>query len=246
MKSQNISGVEDKQDMQKWETHLHTKKGSICGQVSPRNVAKIYAQAGYDGIVITNHFNLANFENYYKGRKINWVSRFLKEYRSLKKHCKKYGIKVLLGMEMCLAGDERTKDSPEYSELLVYGITPEELDDFGLNILYRSQKDFFDLCNQNGWICGQSHPFRADNVKQLDFRLMHFLEAYNGHFHHENRNDLAARAAEEFNLIPIGGSDFHNSDGIGCGLLFPDDLKIENEKDFAAAVMSGKGRIIYR
>ena len=119
--------------MQKWETHLHTKNGSGCGQVSTRNVAKIYAKAGYDGIVVTNHFNLTNFQSYYKGRKINWVGRFLKEYRSLKKHCAKYGITVLLGLEMCLAGDEYTKDKPEYSELLVYGITPEELDDASLD-----------------------------------------------------------------------------------------------------------------
>lgn len=232
--------------MQKWETHLHTKKGSGCGQVSTRNVAKIYAKAGYTGIVVTNHFNLTNFRTYYKGRKINWVSRFLKEYRSLKKHCAKYGIKVLLGLEMCLAGDEYTKEKPEYSELLVYGVTPDELDDFGLNILYRTQKDFFDLCNQNGWICGQSHPFRTDNVKQLDFTLMHFLEAYNGHVRHDNRNDLAAQTAEKFNLIPIGGSDFHKPEDFGCGLLFPDDLKINTEKDFARAVLSGKGEIIYR
>ena len=232
--------------MQKWETHLHTKNGSGCGQVSTRKVAKIYAEAGYNGIVVTNHFNLTNFRSYYKGRKINWVKRFLKEYRSLKKHCKKYGITVLLGMEMCLAGDEYTANKPEYSELLVYGITPEELNEFGLNVLYRSQKDFFDLCNSCGWICGQSHPFRTDNVKQLDFTLMHFLEAYNGHVRHDNRNDLAEETAKKYGLIPIGGSDFHREEDFGCGLCFPDEIKIETEKDFAQAVLSGKGVIIRR
>ncbi|MBO4539536.1 MAG: hypothetical protein J5781_04610, partial [Clostridia bacterium] len=54
------------------------------------------------------------------------------------------------------------------------------------------------------------------------------------------------KTAEEYNLIPIGGSDFHREEDFGCGLLFPDDVKIETEKDFAKAILSGKGVIIKR
>lgn len=231
--------------MQKWETHCHSKKGSGCGAVSTRKMAKIYAKAGYNGIVLTNHFNISNFEGYFKGRKINWVRRYLKEYYSLKKQAKKYGMTVLIGLEMSLAGDEPRQGKKGYSELLVYGITPKQLDEYGLDLMYRTQEDFYKLCDQNGWICGQSHPFREGTVP-LDFRFMHFVEAYNGHTRHKNNNDLADKAAEEYELLKTGGSDFHQPHDYGCGMLFPDEMKIENEKDFVDAVRSGKGRIIYR
>ena len=231
--------------MQKWETHCHSKKGSICGLVSTKKMAKIYAENGYNGIVLTNHFNISNFRNYFRGRKINWVRRYLDEYRSLKKHCEKYGITVLLGLEMCLEGDEPRLGKKGYSELLVYGITPEELDEFGLDLMYRTQKEFFELCNDCGWICGQSHPFR-EGTNPLDFQYMHLLETYNGHVRHVNNNDMAKSTAEKFGLIPTDGSDFHRNVDSGCGMYFPDDMKIETEKDFVAALRSGRGQFIYR
>ncbi len=231
--------------MQKWETHLHTKKGSSCGEVPPRKVAKIYANAGYNGIVVTNHFNLANFENYFKGRKINWAKRYLKEYYLLKKHCKKYGITVLLGLEMCLVGDEPRPGKKGYSELLLYGITPEQLLDFGMSLVYHTQEEFFTICNELGWICGQSHPFR-EGTNPLDFKYMHLLETYNGHERHVNNNDIAKKTAEEYGLIQTDGSDFHIPCDYGCGMLFDDDCKIENETDFVAALRSGKGEFILR
>ncbi len=231
--------------MQKWETHLHTKKGSVCGAVSPRKVAKIYAQAGYTGIVVTNHFNLSNFENYFKGRKINWIRRYLKEFYALKKHCSKYKITVLLGLEMCLAGDEKRPGKEEYSELLVYGITPERLLDYNLSLLYHTQEEFFTICNQEGWLCGQSHPFREGTVP-LDFNYMHLLETYNGHTRHVNNNEVAENTAKKYHLIPTDGSDFHQEKDFGCGMLFPDDMKIETEKDFVNALLSQKGIFILR
>ena len=231
--------------MQKWETHLHTKKGSRCGAVSPRKVAKIYAEAGYDGIVVTNHFNLSNFEEYFRGRKINWVDRYLKEYRLLKKHCEKYGVTVILGLEMSLVGDERRADKDGYSELLVFGVTPEQLRDYNLSLLYHTQEEFFDICENEGWICGQSHPFR-EGIIPLDFRYMHLLETYNGHTRHVNNNEIAVKTAEEYGLIPTDGSDFHIESDFGCGMLFPDDMVIKTESDFVAALRSRRGEFIKR
>ncbi len=231
--------------MQKWETHMHTFRGSACGLVRAKKAAEVYKKAGYDGVVLTNHFNMANFRSYYGGRQKNWIKRYLKEFFSFRKYCEKQGVKALLGLELSLIPDEKSIRSKTYAELLLYGITPEELALYGLDLLRLSQADLFYLCEKNGWILGQSHPFR-DHVKLLDTDYMHFVEAYNGHPGHNSRNDQANALAEEKGLSKSGGSDFHRLGYEKCGMAFPDSVTIENEKDFAAALKSGIGTIIKR
>ena len=44
--------------------HLHTINNSHCGQEEPADIARIYAEAGYNGIVVTNHFNRTDLFGY--------------------------------------------------------------------------------------------------------------------------------------------------------------------------------------
>lgn len=39
------------------DMHVHTKEVSACGHVGARRVVTLYAEKGYDAIVITNHLN---------------------------------------------------------------------------------------------------------------------------------------------------------------------------------------------
>ena len=52
----------------KLEMHLHTKGNSPCGHTPPSEIIKVYKEAGYDGIVCTNHFNRYLYENYLEGK----------------------------------------------------------------------------------------------------------------------------------------------------------------------------------
>ena len=50
--------------MIKLETHCHTLHGSHCGLADADTIVSRYLDAGYDGVVITNHFVKKHFENY--------------------------------------------------------------------------------------------------------------------------------------------------------------------------------------
>ena len=41
----------------KIEMHIHTSEGSFCGKVSVYDVVRMHSEAGYDAMVLTNHFN---------------------------------------------------------------------------------------------------------------------------------------------------------------------------------------------
>ena len=40
----------------KYETHLHTSETSACAVSSAGDMVRAYADAGYTGIVVTDHF----------------------------------------------------------------------------------------------------------------------------------------------------------------------------------------------
>ena len=41
----------------KLDIHVHTSETSSCGQVSAQEAVRLYEQAGYDGIIITDHYH---------------------------------------------------------------------------------------------------------------------------------------------------------------------------------------------
>ena len=43
----------------KLDIHVHTSETSSCGQVSAQEAVRLYEQAGYDGIIITDHYHLS-------------------------------------------------------------------------------------------------------------------------------------------------------------------------------------------
>ena len=45
-----------------YDLHVHTSNISPCGHVDAEEVARLYAQAGYTGIVVTNHY----WESYFR------------------------------------------------------------------------------------------------------------------------------------------------------------------------------------
>ena len=42
----------------KIELHIHTEGFSYCGKLSVAEIVELYSKAGYDAIVLTNHFTL--------------------------------------------------------------------------------------------------------------------------------------------------------------------------------------------
>ena len=78
------------------ELHTHTTPVSLCGEATPEELMSIYSELGYHTVVITNHFYKDE-----KGRsKEEYLDWYIKDYEDAKKASLKYGVKVLLGVEI--------------------------------------------------------------------------------------------------------------------------------------------------
>ena len=55
-----------------YETHVHSLTGSACGQCTPQEIVKAYKQAGYAGLILTDHFIKGNTS---VPRELDWETR---------------------------------------------------------------------------------------------------------------------------------------------------------------------------
>ena len=209
--------------MIKCEMHLHVLGTSPCAKVAPDDIAKLYSKAGYGAITVTNHYMKWLFLNYYKAETEEGKLKFyIDSYKSLKKSCQPYGIKVFLGMEL----NPEFINTPEHcpaAEILCYGVTEKFLYQYP-GLYDYSLENLYELFNKNGIVMFQSHPFR-EYCLRFDPKYLHGVEIYNGHPTHNSHNDAAEKYAKENNLLGISGSDFHEFDGtISGGIYIPESI----------------------
>ena len=88
--------------MYKIETHMHTNHVSKCGWLTAQELAAGYKAAGYDAVVVTDHFNRTTFD--YLGIDTtapgDKVHAFLEGYRRMAEAGEKVGLKVFKGAEL--------------------------------------------------------------------------------------------------------------------------------------------------
>lgn len=201
------------------ETHIHTNIGSSCGKVSPAEIPWLYKNAGYDAIVITDHYAEETITTYPKS-----ADAWLEGYRMARDAGKEAGIKVFLGMEL------RVK-SLGIEDFLVYGLD-EAFIKKNDKLYLLPLPDAFAFLDSCGFLVYQAHPFRDENVVQNP-RFMHGIEVYNGKLRQENNNEKAESYAKKHSLMQIAGSDFHRYEDVGTGGIYI-DKGIETEQEFAA------------
>ncbi len=105
--------------MYQYDLHCHTQGVSKCGKVSPQEGARLYIESGYDGVVITNHFNHYTLDGLPEGS--SWddkVDFFLSGWRDFRDAAGDK-LTVLLGMEL--------RFTENFNDYLVYGVTEEFL-----------------------------------------------------------------------------------------------------------------------
>lgn len=187
----------------KIETHAHTNPASPCSMASSEEVVRLYKEAGFDAVCITNHFILNLFEgqSIYKNlTKEEKIDRWLKDFDEAKKYGEKYGIKVILGAEL--------RFIENLNDYLIYGINRDDLlriYDFLGGTLENFRKNL-KLPNS---VFIQAHPFR-DPCKPADASLLDGVETFNCHISHNPKTTEAVRYAKENNIaIALCGSDFH-------------------------------------
>ncbi len=199
------------------ELHLHTKKNSSCGEVSPYRIARVYARAGYSAIAVTNHFSPL-FYDYLAGRSHRAkLKSYKRQFFRLRRWARLYGITVLFGMELSQLGYEHSGKGNPYYEILVYGITPEDITDDIMELFYLPLDQLHQYASQRGWILVQAHPYRSDSIL-LEPSYVDGIEVHNGHAGHNSHNEQAEARAEQYRLIKTAGSDYHFLGGESSGI----------------------------
>jgi predicted metal-dependent phosphoesterase TrpH len=208
-------------NMFKYELHAHTAEVSSCGHVDADALVQVYGKAGYQGLVITDHFHGKYLESL---GSISWdekIDRYLSGYRKAREEGLRINMDILWGLELRF-----TENSNDY---LVYGLDEDFLNEH--QDLHESNiVDFMaDIGDRKDLLVFQAHPFRI-GCHFVEPPIVHGLEIFNGNRRHDSRNHLAVNAARENDLLVISGSDFHRPEDLGSGgILVPERISTNAE-----------------
>ncbi len=217
----------------KIEMHAHTKEVSPCACIPAKVMVKAYADAGYQGLVITDHFNGYVLESF-PGSPRERVTKYIEGFQRAEEAAEGTGLRIILGMESCIAGGG--------DDFLIYGID--------VNFLYEhpqfyayTQEEAFRACEEYGALLFQAHPGRPGRVFR-DVRYMHGVEWYNGNPRDDNNNEKVWEWAKQYpQLLHSSGSDYHNLEDLACaGIILP--YEVHNSRELAEAMRKRDHQLI--
>ena len=198
----------------KLDLHVHTSEVSSCGHVPAEEMVRLYRDAGYDAIVITDHLIAGKNAEMPMDERALW---YLSGYRAARAEGERLGMTVLLGAELRFACG--------HEDFLLYGITEEDIApimrDLDSGIL---PGDFYRKIHETGrMVLIQAHPFRP-GLSQAPLSELDGIEVYNAHPEHDSHNELAmARALQGGgSFIKTSGSDAHKTHHVGRGGIIID------------------------
>ena len=169
--------------------------------IDGRVKGKTYKEAGYTGIIITDHFFRGNT---CIRKDLPWEERidlFCKGYENAKARGDEIGIDVFFGWEETFEGQD----------FLIYGLDKNWMKAHP-EMEYWTIREQFEAVNQAGGMVIHAHPFR-DRPYIPKIRLfpdhVHGVEIFNaGNF--EEENEEAYMYAKKYNLPVTAGSDSHH------------------------------------
>lgn len=211
-----------------YDTHVHTSEVSPCGFVPGAEMVRLYKEAGYQGIIITDHY----YNHYFNELgEIPWKEKadcYLSGFRAASEEGKRIGLKVILGIELSFQENNN-------NDYLIFGIDESFI--YENPELYKmTLKTFRESIQGQNIFIFQAHPFRK-GVKPAPPILLDGVEIFNANPRHESHNDLAYSFAKENNLIMLNGSDAHRIEDVGGGGIYLKE-EISNSKEFAKLIKS--------
>ena len=224
--------------MFKYELHMHTSEGSRCAKSDYKSQLQKYANSGYTGVVLTDHFFNSN-SSFLKDEP-DWltkVERFNEHYEAVKEYGKSLSLDVFFGFEFC---------SPGSHEQLIYGTTVDFLRKTP-DLDKKSTQYLCDAVREFQGVSSLAHPFRqADYIdlsKPSGLEYCDCVEVYN----YFNRNPLwnlqALELAQKSGKKFTAGSDAHSTEVAGHSGIAT-DFKITTPKQLADAILSDKTQLI--
>ena len=215
-----------------YETHMHTCLASACGVSTGKEHARFYREAGYTGIIMTDHFFGGNTAI---NRELPWEERidlFWRGYEDAKEEGDRIGLDVFFGLEQNYAGDE----------YLIYGLTKEYMKAHP-EMEHWTRRQQLEEVHRAGGCVIQAHPFRMrgymDRIR-LGTLFCDGIEAAN--LGNEQIDDARAyRMGRELNLVMTAGSDNHHSPRPGTYGVELEE-KLTDIRDYVRVIL-GRGSI---
>ena len=207
------------------DLHVHTSETSSCGKVPAAEMARLFHEAGYAAITITDHLIAGKNIDMPVKQRVDW---YLSGYRAARAAGEKLGLTVLLGAEARMAdGNE---------DFLLFGVQEDDIPWLmGLLDSGIEEPAFYDIVHATGrYLMIQAHPFRQ-GLRQMPLDKLDGIEVYNGHPGHDSHNDLALQRAHlgGADFIFTSGSDAHQVPHVGRGGMLT-DVWIDNTRAQAA------------
>ena len=221
-----------------YETHMHTCQVSACAKTPGRDYIQRYIDAGYAGIIITDHFYRGNCAI---DRSLPWqefVNRFCAGYEDARNEGEKRGLPVFFGWEENYDGDE----------YLIYGLDNAWMLEHPEMPTW-SRRQQYEIVRAAGGCVVQAHPFRARSYNHTIYlaeRLCDAVEVFNAG-NDPRWNSLAMRYADVVGLPKTAGSDNHHAEAMRpeklAGVAF--DRPLESIHDYVAAILEGRSFGLY-
>lgn len=221
-----------------YETHMHTSEGSRCGQCPAKDMVRAYHEAGYAGVIVTDHNWGGNTAVDRNLPWEEWIDTFFKGYFNAKEEGDRIGLPVFLGYEATHGCGH---------DFLIYGFSIDWMKAHP-ELKSATIKEQLQLIHSCGGMVIEAHPYReADYIDEvLVFpEYADGIEMFNGaHLSHGEEgigwNNKAVLLAKENNLPGTAGSDQHSTNLAMAGVAFRTPLKdiedymdrIRNKKDY--------------
>jgi len=211
-----------------YDTHVHTAEVSPCGYLFAEQMIGLYNNAGYTGLIITDHYHKGTVE--LPGS--SWqetADHFLLGYRNAVEAGRKLDMDVLLGME--LRFDTGSED------YLIYGFNEEFIYEHPYLNRY-TLETFRELIKGTDIMIFQAHPFRP-GMTPANPALLDGVEAFNRNPRHNSHNDEAYGYGLSNNLLMLSGSDAHRTEDVGrSGILITE--RLHSIQEFVSLLRSGR------
>ena len=203
-----------------YETHLHTSQASACAKNTGREMAIAHKEAGYTGIIVTDHFVYGNTAVDRSLPWQDWVHAYCAGYRDALAIGKEIDLDVFFGWE----------ETYEGQDFLIYGLDKEWMKAHP-EMEYWTIREQFEAVDKAGGLVIHAHPFR-DRPYIPKIRLfpnhVHGVEIFNaGNFPEEN--DEAFMYAKKYKLPVTAGSDSHHHNIVCSGIECKEKWKSIND-----------------
>lgn len=218
----------------RYETHLHTSESSACATYSGAEQARSYKEAGYEGIIVTDHFFNGNTT---VPRNLPWeerVHRFCKGYENAKEEGDRIGLSVFLGWEINF----------EATEFLIYGLDKEWLLNHPDILSWSLQEHLYQVRKSGGFIV-HAHPFRQrPYIKEVRLfpEIIDAVEVINVGNCNDEFDRLALVYAKEHKLPLTAGTDAHGKTDLKSGMAF--NRPLMDIHDFINCIKTGSYELI--